>query len=282
MTSWSSRMAVAISSGRAIANNDDSANRSGQEAIGVNGTIGADVSRLDPAGPRGLSALLALTAQGTGATTIPADPSAAIVAYRERLALRTEAWDMPAAQAQRTAAGEAGADRDKLAARQMSAWRQRITPPPEPAEVGLARGRDVEPDALVEPGAVPPQVVPDLNHKPSGAPQWNVDDWRAYFDERAGIVELDGGPSRADTEARAMACCVAKWLNRHPVRSSPDRCHACGDGPEREALVPFGTTNTGHVWLHGRCWREWHECRTAEAGAALAALGIPTTSEPRQ
>src|SRR6476659_6973626 len=100
MTSWSSRMAVAISSGRAIANNDDSANRSGQEAIGVNGTIGADVSRLDPAGPRGLSALLALTAQGTGATTIPADPSAAIVAYRERLALRTEAWDMPAAQAQ--------------------------------------------------------------------------------------------------------------------------------------------------------------------------------------
>ena len=275
MTTWSSKMAVAISSGRAIANNDDSANRSGQEAIGVNGTIGADVSRLDPLRQ------LALTAQGTGATTIPADPSSAIVPYRERLALRTEAWNIPAAQAQR-AADEAGADRDKLAARQVSAWRQRITAQPEPAEVGPARGRDVEPDALVDPGAVPPQVAPDLDHKPSGAAQWDVDDWRAYFDERAGIVEFDGGPSRADTEARAMACCVAKWLNRHPFRSSPDRCHACGDGPEREALVPFGTTNTGHVWLHGRCWREWHECRTAEAGAALAALGFRTTSKPRQ
>ena len=158
---------------------------------------------------------------------------------------------MPAAQAQRKAADEAGADRDELAARQVSAWRQRITARPS-SSVGLARGRDVEVDVLVEPWAVLPQVVPDIDHKPSGAPQWNVDDWRADFDERVGLVDLEGGPGRTDAEARATACCVAKWLNRHPVRSLPGRCHACRDGPEREALVPFGTqTNTGHVWLHG-------------------------------
>ena len=48
---------------------------------------------------------------------------------------------------------------------------------------------------------------------------WSAEDWRALFDERAGIAEFDGGLPRADAEARAFACCVAEWLDRNFVRS---------------------------------------------------------------
>src|SRR5262245_44216049 len=37
---------------------------------------------------------------------------------------------------------------------------------------------------------------------------WDPVDWRAFFDERAGIAEYDGGLSRAEAEARAFDCCV--------------------------------------------------------------------------
>jgi hypothetical protein len=36
---------------------------------------------------------------------------------------------------------------------------------------------------------------------------WSADDWQAFFDERAGITEFDGGLSRAEAEAQALACC---------------------------------------------------------------------------
>ena len=36
------------------------------------------------------------------------------------------------------------------------------------------------------------------------------EDWQVFFDERAGIAEFDGGLPRAETEARAFACCMAE------------------------------------------------------------------------
>jgi hypothetical protein len=63
-------------------------------------------------------------------------------------------------------------------------------------------------------------------------------------------------------------------LNRHPVRSCPGRCHACGGDGALEALLPYGTSEAGHTWLHGRCWPGWQTKRTAEAAAALMKLGI--------
>ena len=252
MTSWSSRMAIAISSGRAIANNDVVPIGWGRRLLALMALLARTCrawTRPDRPGYRTIGS----NGTGDGGENIPADPSAAIVPYRDRLSrsaprLGRRPRRKPGASLPMRLAPIA----TNWLARQVSAWRQRIRARPEPAEVGPARGRDVERHALVEPWAVPPQVVPDIDHKPSGAPHWNVDDWRAGTEERAGIVEFDGGRRRPDAEARAMACCVAKWLNRHPVRSSPGRCHACGDEPEREALVPFGTTNTGHVWLHGQ------------------------------
>jgi hypothetical protein len=94
-------------------------------------------------------------------------------------------------------------------------------------------------------------------------------------DGRAGIGEFDGGLPRAEAEARAFACCVAKWLNRNPVRSPPARCLSCGNGNHaHDPLLPFGIESFGHAWLHSRCWSAWCAGRRAEAVRALAAAGI--------
>ena len=119
-----------------------------------------------------------------------------------------------------------------------------------------------------KPTAPPPAAVLDLlsRHKAgivallrTGSDGWSAEDWRAFFDERAGIAEFDGGLPRAQAEARAFACCVAEWLNRNPVRSPPGRCLGCGGGEHaHDPLLPFGTEPTGHAWLHSRCWPAWH------------------------
>jgi hypothetical protein len=38
--------------------------------------------------------------------------------------------------------------------------------------------------------------------------------------------------------------------------------------------LPFGTADSGHAWLHSRCWPAWYAGRKAAAMAALARLGI--------
>ena len=62
---------------------------------------------------------------------------------------------------------------------------------------------------------------------------WSGEDWRAFFHERAGIAEFDGGLPREEAEARAFTCCVTEWLNRNRKRSPADRCLRCGGGRAR-------------------------------------------------
>ena len=135
--------------------------------------------------------------------------------------------------------------------------------------------------------AAPPPAVLDLlaRHKArviallrTGGDGWSGEDWRAFFDERAGIAEFDGGLPRDQAEARAFAACVAEWLNRNPVRSPPGRCLGCGGSEHaHDPLLPFDTQQTGHAWQHSRCWLAWHASRNAEAVAALTNLGITTS-----
>jgi hypothetical protein len=108
---------------------------------------------------------------------------------------------------------------------------------------------------------------------------WSADDWQAYFDERAGIAEFDGGFARPEAEALALACCISKWINRDPETSKSDFCLDCGgrDSPN-EPLLPYGAEAQGHAWLHSRCWPGWHDRRKAEAVAALAKKGIEKRS----
>jgi len=105
---------------------------------------------------------------------------------------------------------------------------------------------------------------------------WDAEDWRARFGERAGFLEHDGGLVRAEAEAaRAFACCVTEWLNQHPAPSAPGRCAWCGRPETPSAVVlPFGTEPQTHAWLHADCWPAWHQSRQREAVLALREIGI--------
>lgn len=103
--------------------------------------------------------------------------------------------------------------------------------------------------------------------------EWDASDWRAYYDERAGIREYDGGMSRAEAERLAVGCCISEWLNRRPVRSPAGRCYWCGEDGVHMSLVPFGLA-PDIAWLHAGCWPAWSDNRKGEAVAALKALGV--------
>jgi hypothetical protein len=139
-------------------------------------------------------------------------------------------------------------------------------------------------DLLLKASAPPPAAVLDglSQHKarilallrPTKV-DWAADDWRAFFDERAAVVEIDGGLSRAQANAQAFECCVIEWLNRNPARSPPGRCLACGDREHGyDPLLPYGLEPSGHAWLHSHCWEAWHVARKREALAALKAMGL--------
>ena len=146
-------------------------------------------------------------------------------------------------------------------------------------EIGLAGD-----DLVLEATSPPPQSVLDALSRNKvgivallrpGDDGWSAEDWHAYFGERAGIIEFDGGLTRSAAEARAFAYCVTEWLNRHPATSSPQRCLACGGGGRQGApLLPHGTVMQGYAWLHARCWPGWHASRKGEAVDALLAMGI--------
>ena len=148
----------------------------------------------------------------------------------------------------------------------------------------------VEGDDLILEAAAPPRaeiiellagrkaaIIGLLRSEQNG---WASDDWLAYFDERAGVAEFDGGMSRPEAEAHAFACCVVEWLSRHPARSSAGRCLGCGQAElAHDPLLPFGADCGDQAWLHSRCWQAWCLRREAESVAALAVMGIMAPAE---
>lgn len=116
-----------------------------------------------------------------------------------------------------------------------------------------------------------------IAHLSGSDADWSPEDWQAFFDERAGIAEHDGGLPRADAEAQAMECCVVAWMNAHPIKSDSDRCAHCGRPEAGGAqVIPFGD---GPVWLHAGCWREWQNKRKREAVEYLKTSGIPLKAD---
>jgi hypothetical protein len=106
-----------------------------------------------------------------------------------------------------------------------------------------------------------------------GRDGWSGEDWLAFFDERAGIAEFDGGLPRGEAEVRAFECCAVEWLNHNPVRSLPGRCHGCGGSEDAIGkLLPYSTEPTGHAWLDSPCWEAWHPNRKAKAVAVLSLI----------
>ena len=95
---------------------------------------------------------------------------------------------------------------------------------------------------------------------------WSGEDWQAFFDERAGIAEFDGGLPRDQAEARAFACCVAEWLNRNPVRSPPGRCLAAARRARpRSAAAVRRRDRPAMPGCILSCWSAWSAARHAEA-----------------
>ena len=117
----------------------------------------------------------------------------------------------------------------------------------------------IDGDALtLEAATAPPAAVLDqlAHHKAGvmtllrpGKDGWSGDDWMAFFDERAQIVEFDGGLTPDQAEARAFACCVAEWLKtaiqfcRRPVAvsaamaASKPTTSCCRSAPNRPATL---------------------------------------------
>lgn len=105
--------------------------------------------------------------------------------------------------------------------------------------------------------------------------EWAAEEWRALFDERAGIAEFDGGQTRAEAEAQAFDCCVVEWLDRHPEPFNSNRCAWC-ERPDRNghAVILFETASYDHTWLHPGCWNDWQQNRWERAQKALATMGL--------
>jgi len=102
-------------------------------------------------------------------------------------------------------------------------------------------------------------------------------DWRAYFDERAAILEHDQGMSRSEAERIAYEICIVEWQNRHPpVASNPDiGCAWCGKAKtDSGIIVPIGPVEAA-VWLHHACWRPWFERQKVAAKLKLNEFGHP-------
>jgi hypothetical protein len=137
-------------------------------------------------------------------------------------------------------------------------------------------------DLALEAASAPPAAVLDAlsRHKAeivallrAGRGGWSAEDWQVFFDERAGIIEFDGGLPRVKAEAQAFDYCVVEWLNRNPERSPAGRCLGCGDREHaHDPLLPYGVEPNRHVWLHSRCWPAWHEARKAKAVSTLTAI----------
>ena len=155
-------------------------------------------------------------------------------------------------------------------------------------DAGIELSVDGEALVLEAPASPPSSVIDLLTRQKAGViallrdeqEGWSADDWLAFFDERAGIAEFDGGLLRPEAEALAFACCLSEWLNRNPVHSPPGRCLGCGaDEQDDDPVLPFASEARGHAWLHARCWSAWHARRKAKAVAALVSMGIEEGSQ---
>ena len=144
-------------------------------------------------------------------------------------------------------------------------------------------------DLVLEASSPPPESVLDALSRKKGEiatllrladDGWSSDDWLAFFDERAGIVEFDGGQTREQAEATAFECCMVEWLDRHFSRSDPGCCAACGE-PDRDGhtVVRFGDESHGHTWPHSACWVSWNRDRRQQARQFLEGIGIRDQSE---
>ena len=104
--------------------------------------------------------------------------------------------------------------------------------------------------------------------------EWDAADWRAFFDERAGVREHDGELPRPEAERLALDDTINRWLTQYPPKPTDDvaGCVHCGADLGDDGVPVLA--GTGHTWVHSRCHAPWLAKRRAEAERALAAVGV--------
>jgi hypothetical protein len=119
--------------------------------------------------------------------------------------------------------------------------------------------------------AVPPPVPPS---KLTGTP-WDAIDWRAYFDEYAGISQHECGCVLTVAEVRAYSACVVEWSRQHPVLENESaECRYCREDRQYASIVPVLNGAGGHFWVHIDCLPAHLEMRRRDAIAALCTNGL--------
>jgi hypothetical protein len=102
---------------------------------------------------------------------------------------------------------------------------------------------------------------------------WTALDWKAYFDERAGIREYEGGFDRPTAERLALDDTIAHWMSVHlPPPTAPGECASCTSSLENDLLPVLA--EAGHTWVHLCCWTAWESARKREAAAYLSRMGL--------
>ena len=100
----------------------------------------------------------------------------------------------------------------------------------------------------------------------------HVSAWMAW-QERAAIMEYEGGLSRPEAEAGALQDAIAHWLARHPLTPGvpEDGCIHCAGALPVDYRVAV-LAGAGHAWLHPTCMQEMKEARLALAGREVRGL----------
>ena len=108
------------------------------------------------------------------------------------------------------------------------------------------------------------------------------EDWIVLFEERAAIIEFEGGLSRLEAERRAFDDTLTVWRDLVPAARPIGVCAHCGRRDEPgKPLVAYGTTEGGATDLHSQCWPAWNADRIRLGTAFLNSLGI-TAAAPQE
>jgi len=115
----------------------------------------------------------------------------------------------------------------------------------------------------------------DVVRRDLARPGWSVADWRAFFDERAAIAQIDGGLDRVQAERHAYTDCVRQFLRRHPPGYRPDvNCLQCGGMVIKAEAWPLVCPDNLARWVHHSCFEDFRLLRVRDAVLCLDRLGI--------
>ena len=110
-----------------------------------------------------------------------------------------------------------------------------------------------------------------LSHEQSA---WDVEGWKAFYEERAAIGEFDAGLPKAHAEHMAFEQCICHWLALKPPQAGEQGCCLyCGQPAGPDAIPTTCATEVPGL-IHHECRDEWGEQRRAQAATALAKFGV--------